>query len=388
MPAPVAQAVSGQRHVPAGRAEGRPDHKRRAGSFPFPWRSATGSAAGSGTVPVAFASRPIAASPLKGAKPARCVRAGELQRPRIAGSRRWSTSERRNALSRDSGSPAIAARQFGQGRAGEPVGERARVVDRAASSIRPTTRSIRSPRPRPERSPAGADQPQRLVSRRRRRGAQQVDQHQGRLALDDVAAEVLAVRLRAVGQVLDVVADLEHRADEEPEAGDRIEVGPPAGAQQRPDAARMDGSSTSRSCRARASGSRRRRARSRPRSRQLELERMALDRSPGQVVELRQQVEREPGAECRGVDRGAARAPPRPSASPALSARGMPWRTCSASAPRRRRASSQMSSWTRNALCRSSIATAAASASSLRPPWARQVARQSAGRMPLPGRSG
>ena len=48
------------------------------------------------------------------------------------------------------------------------------------------------------------------------------------------------------------------------------------------------------------------------------------------------------------------------SASPALKARGMPWSTCSASRPRRRWAPSQMSSWTRKALCSSSIATAAA----------------------------
>jgi hypothetical protein len=51
--------------------------------------------------------------------------------------------------------------------------------------------------------------------------ADQVQQLQRRLALDDVAAEVLAERLVAIGDVLDVVADLEDGPDEESEAGDR-----------------------------------------------------------------------------------------------------------------------------------------------------------------------
>ena len=45
-----------------------------------------------------------------------------------------------------------------------------------------------------------------------------------------------------------------------------------------------------------------------------------------------------------------------------------------------------MSSCTRNALCSISMAVADARASEASPPNARQVARQSAGRMPLPVR--
>ena len=54
-----------------------------------------------------------------------------------------------------------------------------------------------------------------------------------------------------------------------------------------------------------------------------ELERLSLDREPSQVIELRQQVERDPRAECRGsVEHGPSAA--HASASPAMSARGTP----------------------------------------------------------------
>ena len=136
------------------------------------------------------------------------------QRPRISGSRRCRTSERRNALSRESGRLPSAGSNSASAAPAKPVSERAGVVDRAVILRRsPITRSIRSSG-RQSRALAGRpDQRQRHVAVGERRGPQQVDQHQGRLALDHVAPEVLAVGLGAVGDVLDVIADLEHRAE-------------------------------------------------------------------------------------------------------------------------------------------------------------------------------
>ena len=119
----------------------------------------------------------------------------------------------------------------------------------------------------------------------------------------------------------------------------------------------------------------------------FELERMALDRSPGKVVELRQQIETRAGGGVPRRDLGAARAPPRPRRRRAERPRDAVAHVHRLG-PRPRRASSQMSSWTRNALCeeldrnrgRERVLVAAAVG-----PAARETERRADA---LPGRSG
>ena len=76
------------------------------------------------------------------------------------------------------------------------------------------------------------------------------------------------------------------------------------------------------------------------------------------------------------------------SASPALSASPRPYSAASVGRPRRRSLPSTMSSWTRKALCSSSMATATGTTSASLPPKARLVATHSAGRSAFPGRLG
>ena len=75
-------------------------------------------------------------------------------------------------------------------------------------------------------------------------------------------------------------------------------------------------------------------------------------------------------------------------ASPAFNARPTPNSAGSVGLPRRRWLPSTMSSWTRNALWSSSIATATGTTSASRPPKARHAATLSAGRSAFPGRLG
>ena len=76
------------------------------------------------------------------------------------------------------------------------------------------------------------------------------------------------------------------------------------------------------------------------------------------------------------------------SASPALRASPRPYSAVSVGRPRRRSLPSTMSSWTRKALCSSSIATATGRMSASLPPNARLVATHIAGRSDFPGRLG
>ena len=79
--------------------------------------------------------------------------AGTTEGPRSAtadrGIAEMEDEERKNAMSRDSGSPAITGAEFGQGRAGHSVANPHAWSIEPQSSIRPTTRSIRSSRPTP-----------------------------------------------------------------------------------------------------------------------------------------------------------------------------------------------------------------------------------------------
>ena len=74
--------------------------------------------------------------------------------------------------------------------------------------------------------------------------------------------------------------------------------------------------------------------------------------------------------------------------SPALSAAAVPYVVANVGRPRRISLPSAMSSWTRKALCISSIATAMPSRSCGLAPKARPADRHSAGRNALPGRDG
>src|SRR5439155_1528353 len=123
-------------------------------------------------------------------------------------------------------------------RAREAVRHLARVLE-AAVDLHPLAdpADVGFP-PLPPRLTEEGGEPRALVGAR---APEEGYQHEGPLALPDVAVALLPVAARIAGEVQEVVLDLEGRAEKEAEADEAVEVAVAARADQRTDPARVDG---------------------------------------------------------------------------------------------------------------------------------------------------